>query len=81
MWLRIILKYFDQNNIPKEVLDNLHTTLQEESSFQVFIGKVTDYRPGAWHHFFPEILKLLKKFGLNIPKKGVMIEMMKEIVE
>lgn len=82
MWLRIILRYFDQNEIPEDVMEYLHSSLQEESSFWRFMSGVAKHsKPGLWHPFFPEILKLLKKFGLKTPKDGAMIELMKEIIQ
>ena len=82
MWLRIILRYFDQEDIPKDVMEYLFSSLQEKSRFWRFMNKVAEHsKPGFWHSFFPEILRLLKKFGLKVPKDGAMIELMKEIVK
>ncbi len=82
MWLRIILRYFDQNEIHHDVKEYLYSSLNHETSFWYFINGVTKHsRPDFWHQFFPEILKLLKKHGLKIPKDGAMIELMREIVQ
>lgn len=82
MWLRIILRYFDQHKVDNDVMEYLFSSLQKDSSFWRFMdGVFSQYEKGNWSSLYPEIMRLLKKFGLKVPKEGTMIELMREIVE
>lgn len=81
MWLRIILRYFDQNEIPDEVSKYLQQLLSEKDNYYFLMDKITDFYIDEWHSFFPEIIKLLKKLGLKIPKDDVFFKTIKEIIE